>query len=92
MLATDLAGAVEVLGRLAQKLGQPDKDGRVRIFFEKKYFGALQNLLAGTEWKGRYCWEFGNGWQDILAVDVTPLPEKRRCTTCDGKGYVEVKQ
>lgn len=87
--AEDLKGATEVLSRLADSLNKPDRDGYARVLFEKKYFGAIQKLMKGTEWEGRYCWETkGDGWRVTLAVDTKPLPVMVRCPHCEGKGIV----
>lgn len=103
MTAADLAGASEILGRLARRLDAPGKDGRVRLPIKRQYFGALQQLLRGTEWEGRYCWEhlgaMQNGsWHDadgkfhysetLLSVDVRPLPRYVACAACGGEGRV----
>jgi len=105
MTASDLAGGAEILGRLAASLDKPGSDGRVRVPFQKKFFGALQQLLKGTEWDGRFCWDFARafnqmGWHatdgsfqcgdTILCVDVRPLPRYCKCATCGGEGRVEV--
>lgn len=100
--AEELQGAAEVLGRLAERIRKPPgDDGRVRIGFHKKYFGALQKLLKGTEWDGRFCWDFLRGGDPIsyfgpgdtvLIVDVSPLPVQVRCKHCDGKGHTLEKR
>lgn len=91
MNCKELKGASEVLGRLADNLDKKDARGYVRIPFKKEFFGALQRLLDGTEWKGRYCWELTGGHDVMLAVDTNPMPVMVRCKHCDGKGIVEKK-
>lgn len=107
MTAAELAGAAEILGRLAARLDRPGSDGRVRVPIHKKYFGALQQLLRGTEWNGRFCWDFSRAFDDmswhtadgtfhcgdnVLSIDVRPLPRYCKCSTCDGEGQVQVKE
>jgi len=103
--AAELAGGAEILGRLAAALDKPGSDGRVRVPFKKEFFGALQRLLEGTEWKGRFCWDFARAFNPmswhtadgsfqcgdtVLCVDVRPLPRYCKCVACDGEGRVEV--
>jgi hypothetical protein len=84
----ELKGAIEVLGRLADRIDKPDAQGRVRIPFQKSYFAAIQKLMKGTEWNERYCWEDGvNGV--MLSVDVRPPPVRTICGYCNGKGTIE---
>lgn len=87
----DLAGAAEILSRLAAKLDAPNAAGRVVIPIEKRYFWVLQRLLEGTEWKGRFCWLMGTSTDDRcrLSVDVRPPPVVIACPTCGGTGVVE---
>jgi hypothetical protein len=85
MTAAELAGASEVLVRLAARMEiPPDNDGYVRVKHDHRFFGALQQLLRDTQWNGRFCWELGGD----LVVDMRPREVEVRCPTCNGKGTV----
>lgn len=105
MTAAELAGAAEILVRLAKKLDSPGKDGWVRIPVRHEHYGALQQLLRGTQWDGRYCWEHVGSmstptWYDaggtlhcgdtILCVNTRPPPRYCACQACGGEGRVLV--